>query len=490
MSSALNEISHDQKAAARLRRTTLFWFVVVGFLFLTLTLDGCFLRMYQSQFFPTLRAEWFYAVLTLHGVGMLAVWFAAGMAAVTYLLSNYLRPPLWASPAALGGTLLGFGLLFVATTRGLFGAGWHFLFPLPFYSQGTWPDWATGCFFASIVVFSTFWLIWSLALIIAILRRYSFRTSLGWHYLSGRKAPEIPPLVLITMVALVSAVTGFLELLALFFFYFLQWRVKDFVANPLLMKNLTFFYGHLLVLASMYLGVAIVYDQLPTFNNREWKTNKIIVIAWNSVLVMVLMGFFDQLYMDIVHPRMPQVMGQATAYFSAVPAAVISIFDGLLLVYGSRMRWTVGSTFMFLGLMGWAAGGVGAVIDSMMADNSVLHNTLWAPAHLHTFYLMGVVLMILGFAYDLGSRLSRLPESRMLKGLILTTFIAGGYGFVILGFWSGAHSVPRRYATYPEGLTHATTYARTAVAFIIVFIFGLVLFLWEIGRRYFRAIFT
>ncbi|HET7212825.1 MAG TPA: cbb3-type cytochrome c oxidase subunit I [Terriglobia bacterium] len=490
MSSALNEISQNQKAVAGLRQTTLFWFAVVGFLFLTLTLDGCFLRMYQSQFFPTLRPEWFYAVLTLHGVSMVAVWFVAGMAAVTYLLGNYLRPPLWASRAALGGTVVGFGLLFVATARGLFGAGWHFLFPLPFYSQGTWPDWATGCFFASLIVFSAVWLIWSLALITAILRRYSFRNSLGWHYLSGRKGLEIPPLVLITMVALVSAVAGFLDLVALFFFYLLQWRVKDFVANPLLMKNLTFFYAHLLVLASMYLGVAIVYDQLPTFNNREWKTDKIIVLAWNAVLVMVSIGFFHQLYMDIVHPRTLQVMGQAISYFSAVPAAVISIFDGLLLVYGSRMRWTVGSTFMFLGLMGWAVAGVSAVIDSTITVNSILHNTLWAPAHLHTFFLMGVVLMILGFAYDLGSRLSCMPESRVLKRLILTTFIAGGYGFVFLGFWSGAHSVPRRYATYPEGLIHATTYARTAVAFIIVFIFGLVLFLWEIGRRYFRAIFT
>jgi cytochrome c oxidase subunit I len=488
MSSAVNGISQDAKMLAKVRQSTLFWFVAVGLLFFAFTLDGCFLRMYQSGFFHTLRPEWFYAVLTLHGVGMAAVWFVAGMAAVSYLLSNYLRPPLWASRLALGGTIVGFGLLFVATSRGLFGAGWYFLYPLPFYSQGTWPDWATGCFFASIIVFSSVWLIWSLALISAILRRFSLRYSLGWHYLSGQEGPEIPPLVLITMVALVPAVTGFLDLFGLMFFYFLQWRVKDFVANPLLMKNLTFFYGHMLVHASMYLGVAVVYDQLPTFNNREWKTNKIIVLAWNAVLVMVLMGFFHHLYMDFAQPYALQIMGQAMSYFSAVPAAVVSIVDGLLLIYGSRMRWTIGSAFMFLGLMGWAVGGVGAVIDSTIAVNSVFHNTLWVPAHFHTYYLMGVVLMVLGFAYDLGIRLSGTPESRTLKRLILTMFIIGGYGFVLLFFWSGAHSVPRRYATYPEGLIHATAHARIGVAFITLFILGLVLFLWETGRRYLRVI--
>lgn len=488
MSSAVNGISQDAKMLAKLRQSTLFWFVAVGLLFFAFSLDGCFVRMYQSRFFHTLRPEWFYAVLTLHGVGMVAVWYVAGMAAVSYLLSNYLRPPLWASQLALGGTIAGFGLLFMATSRGLFGAGWYFLYPLPFYSQGTWPDWATGCFFASIIIFSTVWLIWSFALITAILRRYSLRFSLAWHYLSGGKGPEIPPLVLITMVALVPAVVGFLDLFGLLFFYFLQWRVRGFVANPLLMKNLTFFYGHMLVHASMYLGVAVVYDQLPTFNNREWKTDKIIALAWNAVLVMVLMGFFHHLYMDFVQPRMLQLMGQAISYSSAVPAAVVSIFDGLLLIYGSKMRWTLGSAFMFLGLMGWAVGGVGAVIDSTIAVNSVFHNTLWVPAHFHAYYLMGVVLMILGFAYDLGSRLSGIPESRTLKRLIFALFIVGGYGFVIFSFWAGAHSIPRRYATYPEEMRQGTEYARIGVAFILLFILGLSLFLWETGRRYLRAI--
>jgi len=140
--------------------------------------------------FLYLTAEWFYAVLTLHGVGMVGLWFVAGMAAVTYLLARYIRPPLWASWMGLGGTLVGFAFLIVATSRGMFGTGWYFLYPLPFYSQGTWPPWATGCFFASLVTLSSIWLVWSLAMIGAILKRYPLRYALGWHYLSGQAGKQ------------------------------------------------------------------------------------------------------------------------------------------------------------------------------------------------------------------------------------------------------------------------------------------------------------
>lgn len=477
----------DPKLARGSQRITTLWMVLAGIFFLLFSMDGYFLRLYQSRYFPTVRPEWFYAVLTLHGMGMVGLWFGTSMAAVSYLLGRYVRPPLWASWVAFGGTILGFVLLIVATTDGLFGAGWYFLYPLPFYSQSTWPPWATGCFFASLVTLCSVWLVWSVALIYSILKRYRLRFALGWHYLFGKaeeRGPEVPPLVLITMVALIPGVAGFLDAFALFAFYLVQWQVKGFVANALLMKNLTFFFGHMTVHATMYLGVAVVYEMLPFFSNRTWKTNRIIALAWNVVLAMVLFAYFHHLYMDFVQPRMLQFMGQMMSYFSAVPAAVVSIFDGLLVVYGSRMRWTTASAFMFLGLMGWAVGGVGAVIDSTISVNSFFHNTLWVPAHFHTYYLMGVVLMLLGFASHLGVQMSGMPDSRFMRRLILTLFLIGGYGFVLMFFWAGSHSVPRRYAVYPHELAWGTHDARVSVVFIGILILGLLLFLWETGKRY------
>ncbi len=48
--------------------------------------------------------------------------------------------------------------------------------------------------------------------------------------------------------------------------------------DALLMKNLTFFFGHMLVNITMYLGVAVVYELLSIYAHRSWKTNKIVAI--------------------------------------------------------------------------------------------------------------------------------------------------------------------------------------------------------------------
>ena len=486
--------AQDPQDGRRLRGITVLWMAVACALFLAFSLDGYFLRTYQSRLlFTTMRPELFYAVLTLHGVGMVGLWMAAALAAASYLLARYIRPPVWASWLALVGTLAGFALLVVATTEGLFGAGWYFLYPLPMYSQGIWPEWATGCFFASLVMLCGVWLIWVVATMAAILRRYPLRTALGWSALSRRAGahdPAVPPIVLISMVALVAAVAGFIDAFALFTFYGLQWQVHGFVANALLMKNLTFFFTQMTAYATMYLGVAVVYELLPVFTGRPWKTSRLVALAWNAALVLLLLSYLNHLYMDFVQPQALQVTGQVVSYFSAIPAAVVSIFDGLLLVYGARMRWTVASAFLFLGLMGWAVGGVGAVIDSTIAANIVLHNTLWVPAHFHTYYLMGVVLMLLGFASHLGVELSGRPDGRLARRLIVSLFLVGGYGFVLTLFWAGAHSIPRRYAVYPDELSRGVDEARAGLVFIGVFIAGVLLFLWVTGRRYlaiFRA---
>lgn len=481
----------NETEVPRIRRVTLVWMGTMILLFPLLISLGYYMRMFQANVFPTSRPEWFYAVLTLHGIGMVGNWFIGGMAATSYLLARYVKPSVRVSWLAYFGTLAGFGLLIAATLGGLFGAGWYFLYPLPMHSQGVWPAWATGCFFASLAILGVTWMIWSLDVIRAIVKRYGLARSLAFHYLRGAKEPEIPPLVLITMVALIPAVACFIDAVALLLLYAMQWQIKGFVADALLMKNLTFFFGHIIANITMYLGVAVVYEMLPSFTNgRTWKTNRIVSLSWNSVMVMLFMAYFHHLYMDFAQPLMAQQMGQVMSYFSSIPAAVVSIFGGLVLVYCARMRWTLGSILMFLGLMGWAVGGVGAVIDSTVAVNFRFHNTLWVPAHFHTYYLMGVVLMLLGFVSELGVNLSGIPESKIARRVILWLLLVGGYGFVMMFYWAGAHSIPRRYADYPTLLQSGATDAHIALVFISLLLIGVLYFLWETGRRCLKAWFV
>ena len=473
--------------SASLRRLTLSWVGIMFLLFPILLLLGLVLRGGQSGLLSTLPPELFYATLTLHGLGMVGLWFVAAMAALSWLLARYVQVSPGASKVALALTLLGVVLLIACTLVGRFGVGWYFLHPLPLHSANVWPPWATGAFFAAIGALGVGWLVWALDLLRAIARRYPLRQALGWQYFRGHPDSELPPIILISTVSLIAVLAALVSGVIVLVLFVTEWLKQGFANDALLMKNLTFLFGHLLVNITLYLGVAMLYELMPGYCGRPWKTKGYVAVAWNAVLLLVIVAYFHHLYMDFVQIRTFQMIGQVASYLTSVPAAVASIFGLLALVYGAQVRWTIGSALLFLGVLGWAIGGIGAVIDSTVAANVRFHNTLWVPAHFHTYYLMGVVLMIMGAVYHICQEASPLPERSGLTRLTAALLCLGGYGFVLMFYHGGAHSVPRRYATYPAEVAHGAGLAKVASVFIVIFLVGLVLYVWETGRRWRRG---
>jgi len=234
---------------------------------------------------------------------------------------------------------------------------------------------------------------------------------------------------------------------------------------------------------SMYLGAAVTYEVLPEYTTRPWRTNRVVALSWNAVLVIVLLAYFHHLYMDFAQPTTVQYIGQIASYASSIPAAVVTIFGALLLVYRSSMRWGLASVLFFVGLAGWAIGGVGAVIDSTITVNAVLHNTLWVPAHFHSYFLMGLVLMTLAYFYHCCQGAAAHAERGVSRWWIMGLTLFGGYGFLLMFYLAGALSVPRRYAIYPAEVSYGAGYAGAAAAFAAMFLVGL---LWLLGRMWKR----
>lgn len=462
---------------------TLYWMAITFVLFPILVLVGIYMRSVQAGALAGLE-PWFYPMMTLHGVGMVGVWYVAAMACAANLLTKYASPLPAIGRFALGGTLIGVVLLLICVFFGRFAAGWYFLYPLPF--KGEWPAWSAVVFLLSLTVLGATWLIWTLDLLRAIAAKYSLSQALGWHYLAGRSEPALPPAVLIITVSLIASVAALVAgviVLALFYIELLTGAASD----ALLMKNLIFFFGHTLVNLAMYLGVALAYEVLPAYAGRPWKTNKIVVISWNAVLLIVLVAYFHHLYMDFVQPSVLQYAGQVASYASAVPAAVVTIFGALLLVYRSRMRWNLASLLLFLGLVGWAVGGVGAVIDSTISVNARLHNTLWVPAHFHTYMLAGLVFLVIAYFYHVCQEAAATPERTAYHKLLTALLVVGAYGFFFMFYLAGAYSVPRRFAIYPAELAHGAAYSAIAAAFAGVFLLGFILYLAETGKRWLKA---
>lgn len=464
-------------------RLTLLWLAATLVLFVGMVVLGILMRGVQANVADPVAPN-FYAFMTLHGLGMAGAMFVGAMACSCYYLGRYVRPSAWVSGFALAGTLAGVVILAVSTLYGGFAAGWYFLHPLPFSAMGGWPIWSAFVFLAGLTTLGVSWLVWCVDGLRAIAARYPLPQALGWHYITGKEQPEVPPIVLITTVALVAlfgALVAAVIVVALFLLEYAQGKPSD----PLLMKNLTFFFGHTLVNITMYLGVGVVYELFPEYCGRPWKANRVVAISWNVVLLLVMVAYLHHLYMDFAQPPLLQALGQVASYMSALPAAVVSIYGGLIMVIRARMRWTLTSTFLFLGLMGWSLGGIAAVTDSTIMVNLRFHNTLWVPGHFHTYMLLGVCLMMMGAAYRIVYERAGVEERP--SAVVPWLFLLGGYGFVAMFYAAGADGIPRRYATYPDALSHGATYARIALGFIAVYCVGLVGYLWKVASRWPKA---
>ena len=465
---------HYQQA---IRGLTQLWAWTVPALFLLLVLLGLTMRLNQAGAI-NVDPDLFYAIMTLHGLGMAGTAFVAGLAAVTYLLARYVRVSLTIMWTMYCLTVVGVIGLAIACLIGRFGPGWYLLYPLPFFANGVWPDWASGLAVLSLIVLGVGWLLGQIDLFRALLVKYGLTNALAWQYLMKDRAGrmEIPPIVLISAAAcLVPGILTTIDGAVLLMLYLFKWFSPTLTLDPLLAKNMVFLWGHTLVNITMYLGLAIVYELLPKYSGKPWKTNAVVAISWNAVMVLVLLAFFHHLYMDFVQPNSLQYVGQAASFLSAIPATVVTVFGVISQVYGSRMQWGFVPLCFYLGTIGWVIGGLAAVVDSTITVNFAFHNTLWVPAHFHTYFLVGYFLMLWGFLYEFsGSAREKLAKAG------LSLLVVGAYGFLLMFYLGGTFGVPRRYAVYdsiPLASLAASSerIALAAAAFVVVLIIGLLL---------------
>ena len=454
--------------------------ITVLIVFVVLVLLGLIMRVAQSGAVD-MPPDYFYAIMTLHGLGMAGVLYTAGYAMIWYLVSQYVRPSVGLMRFNFVLILLGVVGLIVATLIGRFGPGWYMLYPLPFMTA--WAGWSIGLAVISVMLLGTAWLLGQLDVLRAIAGRYGLSGMLGWQYFGkGETSEDLPPMVLIVAVSMIAGAITTIVGAVMLMLYLAQWLAPELQFDALLMKNAVFLFGHTLVNITMYCGIAAVYELLPAFSGRPWKSNSIVALSWNAVLLLVLVAFFHHLYMDFAQPVAFQFFGQIASYLSAIPATVVTIFGVMAQVYRSGIRWSFVPLTMILGLMGWIVGGLAAVVDSTIAVNVFFHNTLWVPAHFHTYFLVGFVFILFGFIYHLvGSQAENTAK------LSLGTMMVGGYGFLLMFYLAGIESVPRRFASYAtlrisSVVEFGQTSAFVGAVCVGVFVVGLLMYYTTIFR--------
>lgn len=475
----------------RQKKLVTIWSITFLIVFPVLITLGLLMRLRQGEDIK-IGMDTFYAMMTMHGLGMAGTLFSFAFAGLWYLISTrHARLNIKVGYFVFFLNLIGGAGLFFATLVGRFGAGWYLLYPLPF-KGANWASWTTLMMIISLIILGVAWLIGILHLVYSMAKEFGgFTNLLGWQYLRKKEAQkELPPIVLITTVSLVPGVIAFLSAAVWMIMYLMKYFEPTLDFDPLLLKNIGFFFGHSLVNITLYCCVGWVYALLPEFTGRKWKTDKVLVYAWNATFFFILFAYFHHLYMDFAQPVAFQYAGQIASYLSAVPSTAITMFGIIVQLYHSKTKWGIIPLAFLIGIAGWAIGGFSAVVDSTIVMNSVLHNTLWVPAHFHTYMLAGVVLFIFGFLFYLTHSKEEQEKDRAAKfGFWL--FVISAHSFIAMFYLGGLKSIPRRYSDYlGVGInsTHATgaLLAQISVAFISLLIVGLLIMYASLIIRFFK----
>jgi len=372
-------------------------------------------------------------------------------------------------------------LILAAIFVGHYGGAWTFLFPLPAKSGGLWEAGAAVTFCLGYTAIGVGFLLFYLEIGLKIAARYGgLMGGLGWRYLFGGKDDNLPPPAVVAASSVVIFNTvGIVFGAAALAASIVNLLFPDFAVDPLLAKNAIYFFGHVFINATIYMAVTAVYEITPDYTCRPWKTTKVFVAGWAAVVVFVQLVYFHHLLQDVNMPRWALATGQIVSYASGVPLIAITVFSFVAYVRGSKPTWDLAFAFLALGVLGWGLGSIPAMIDGMISVNQVMHNTMWVPGHFHTYLLLGEVAMAFGFASWLvrGHAKTGMP---VLDRLVFGAYVAGGAGFVLMFLWSGASSIPRRWAVHLEGWQTQDRIA-TCFALVVVLAATLVVVRYAIG---------
>src|SRR5215831_6687009 len=444
-----------------------------GLVLVLLMLFGLCMRLAQSGLLsvePTL----FYEVMTAHGAGMVGTAALTGAGVMWFFLSRHVKLTGTVYWLMLALFLLGVVLILGAIFVGGFAGAWTFLYPLPAQSGGVWAPGAAAVFLIGLISVGVGFLLFYLETGRAIIARYgNLSRALAWPLLFRGSQDDIPPPTVVASAAVVVFNgIGIVIGAAVLVISLINLYAPSFAFDPLLAKNMIYFFGHVFINATIYMAVIAVYEIVPEYTGRPWKTSRIFAAAWSAILLMVLAVYPHHLLQDTVMPGWALAIGQIISYAAGLPVIVVTAFSLLVYLTRSGIRWDLASALLVTGVFGWSAGVIPAIIDAIIAVNKVMHNTLWVPGHFHFYLLIGEMAMAFGFI----AWLTRARAADELSGVNYWGFLAylvGGVGLAIMFLIGGAMSVPRRWAVHlPEWVMQD----RIGSIFAVISILGTIVF--------------
>ena len=490
----------DERSLGIARRLTISYIVASTAILAASGLLGVILRW--SQAVPQARVgdNFWYAMMTAHGLGAFVGWGAFAVMGLA-----------WWVLAGVGFPVRGFGLAMARVTWWLmvlgvigviittifmgFAASWVFLYPLPFYGKGNWGDWATGLFSFSVLLAGLAIVTWCFAILHTVTNRDALDSvsssigkrlglAFGWGFLMPRtfatKVRSVPyPVIPLAVIGL-DMIIATLPLAGLLVWQILQSMGVVGSASDLLAKNILWWFGHPVVYLLLFPAVAVYYWLIPRYAGRNLVAGHVIAVAWTVAVIANVFVWAHHLYLDYPSGTSQAQINTAMQpiTFALVLPSALSLYSLAFTIYRSKFRWTPASTALFFGLVGWLLAGLSGVVNATIALDVAIHNTLWIVGHFHHMAMLNIGLLIFGAVYALLPELSgkALYSEKLAWVHVWTTFVAG---MVFFGLWlvQGLDGAPRRWSVLPSQFDSIT---RISLAVVFLLAAAQALFFWNV----------
>ncbi|MGZ4333121.1 MAG: cbb3-type cytochrome c oxidase subunit I [Gaiellaceae bacterium] len=437
-----------------------------------------------------LGANTWYAFMTAHGLGAFLGWAGFAVMGLAYWVLEEvgfeLRPlGRWLAEATWWLMVVGVAGVIASTLFMHFAGSWVFLYPLPFHGAGEWGKWATAIFAASVLLAGLSIVTWCLAILDTVLgpALHSVRSGIGnrlgvalglgylWPKRFATNPQPVPYPVIPLAVIGIDMIIATLPLAVLLVEMIVQAFSPGVHVDPLLAKNVLWWFGHPVVYLLLFPAVAVYYVLVPKLANRPLVAGNVIAVAWAIAVVANVVVWAHHVYLD--HPNGTSqgtinVLMQPTTFALVIPSA-LSLYSLGMTIYRSDWKWGVVETTLFLGLFSWLTAGLSGVVNATIAFDQVVHNTLWIVGHFHQMAIVNIGFVVFAGIYYVLPNVYGKPiwSESLAKWHIWLTFVGVTVNSAFW-LWQGLNGAPRRFSTLPSGYEASTRAALPFVALIAV----------------------
>jgi len=433
---------------------------------------------------------YYYAIMTVHGLGAFVGW--AGMAIMG--ASIWVLHKVGFDPRRLGNAMfattfwtfvVGTAIIVITTIFMKFGGSWVFLYPLPFESAGQWTDTAAGIFSFGVLLVGVGIITWCVGIIDTVvgpalhaksknlLNRMGVALGLGylWPKSFATNPKPVPFAVIPLTVIAIDMIIATLPLAGLLIQMIIQSFAPSVTVDPLLAKNILWWFGHPVVYLLLFPAVAVYYYMIPKYAGRKLVAGNIIAVAWTVAVIANIFVWAHHMYMDYpdhTHQGLVNTFMQPFTFALVIPSA-LSLYSLTFTVLRSRFVWTGASLALFLGMLSWTLAGLQGIVNATIAANVVVHNTMWIVGHFHHMAILNIGLVIFAAIYHFVPQMTkkRLFSDALAKWHIWLTF----WGQMLNSFYwlvDGLRGSPRRFAVSPEKYDLGNKLALVGVVMLVI----------------------